>query len=184
MSAAPTAQDLTALAVRLASVTDRVESRLGQVSEQTLSASQAMVRQTHDAQKVAAEVTQVALEQFRQAAASAIRDGMRGATEQYDQTLAASAHKVVDAASLLEARMARSGALHWATAWKAFLALLLAGTTVVAVAGYIVWQARQNLAGLRWQQEIADAQAAGKLAPCPEGGLCAMVNKRWTRIDK
>ena len=184
MSTAPTADDLKTLAVKLASVTDRVESRLQQVSEQTLSASHSMVRNAHDAQKVAADITRDALEQFRLAASGAIREGMRGATERHDQTLAASAQKVAEAASHLEIRIANSGALQRAIAWKAFLSLLLASATVVAVAAYMVWQSRQALTVMKWQQEIAEAQAAGKLAPCPEGGLCVMVNKRWTRIDK
>ena len=143
-----------------------------------------MVRNAHDAQKVASDMTRDALDQFRQTASGAIREGMRGATERYDQTLAGSAQKVAEAASHLEVRIAQSAALQWAIAWKAFLAVVLASVTVVAVAGYMVWQSRQALTALKWQQEIADAQAAGKLAPCPEGGLCAMVNKRWTRIDK
>jgi hypothetical protein len=69
-------------------------------------------------------------------------------------------------------------------AWKALLAVVMASAMVMAVACYVVWQSRQALTAVRWQQEIADAQAAGKLAPCPEGGLCALVDKRWMRIDK
>ncbi len=184
MSTVSTADDLKTLAVKLAAVTDRVESRLQQTSEQSLGASQAMARHVYDAQKVAAEMTRDALDLFRQTASSAIREGMRDATERHDQALAASAQKVADAASQLEARIVGAGRAQWATAWKAFLALVLASVAIVAVATYMVWQSQQTLAALKWQQELADAQSTGKLAPCPEGGLCAMINKRWTRIDR
>ncbi|RYH32948.1 MAG: hypothetical protein EON54_20615, partial [Alcaligenaceae bacterium] len=84
MSTVPTADDLKTLAVKLAAVTDRAALRLQQTSEQSLSASEAMARHVHDAQKVAEAMTRDALDRFRQTASDAMREGMGGANERYD----------------------------------------------------------------------------------------------------
>jgi D-arabinose 5-phosphate isomerase GutQ len=70
MNTSLTPNDLKTLAIKLAAVTDRVESRLQQVSAQTLTASQSMVQQSHDAQKAASDMARDALAQFRQAASA------------------------------------------------------------------------------------------------------------------
>lgn len=175
--------EVKALAVKLAAVTDRIEGRLAHVSEANLVASQTMALAAQRAGQVSEDLTRDALARFQATARQAATEGLRGAADSYEQALSASAQRVADAAAQLEARMRRSSALQWAMAWKAFAALAIASLVVIGVAGYMAWQAHLSMKEAQWSQEINAAQAGGKLARCPEGGLCVMVNKRWTRID-
>lgn len=79
--------------------------------------------------------------------------------------------------------MHRLSATLWAMAWKAFAAISLASLVVIGVAGYVAWQAQMRMNEAQWFEEINAARATGKLARCPEGGLCVMASKRWVRVD-
>jgi hypothetical protein len=74
--------------------------------------------------------------------------------------------------------------MHTANAWKAFIAAALGSLAVIAVAVYVVWHAHQDLQQVLWVEQINTAEAAGKLAPCPDGGICVLINKKWVRLDK
>lgn len=175
--------EVRALAVKLAAVTDRIEGRLVQVSEANSAASQAMVLAARQAGQVADDLTRNALAQFQAIARQAATEGLRGAAGGYEQGLGASAQRVADAAAQLETRMHRLSATLWAMAWKAFAAISLASLVVIGVAGYVAWQAQMRMNEAQWFEEINAARATGKLARCPEGGLCVMASKRWVRVD-
>jgi hypothetical protein len=176
-------QEIKMLALKLSGVTDRVETRLAQVSEQTLTASRTLTHNAQQAQKIADDTLQGALSEFRHAASDTVADGMRDAVANYEHTLAASVQKLATETGKLERQMHAASAAHLATAWKAFIAFALAAISLIAVAGYMIWQARDAVREVQWVQEINTAVTSGKLTRCPEDGLCAMVNKRWQRID-
>ena len=176
--------EIASQVTKLALITDRIEARLGKINEQNVAASNALVDVSRNAQQTANEVTSAALERFRGIATAAIADGMRGAVGQYDQVMVDSANRAHAAIASLEERMQRAGSAHWAMAWKAFGAITLASVAVVGTAVYFVCQARQDINDAHWSKELLNATAAGKLAPCPDGGLCAVVGKKWMRVDR
>uniref|UniRef100_UPI00066FE7DC hypothetical protein n=1 Tax=Frateuria defendens TaxID=2219559 RepID=UPI00066FE7DC len=70
-------------------------------------------------------------------------------------------------------------------AWKAFIASAIGSLAVIGVAVYMSFSAHREIARADWVSRINAAIASGKLAPCPEGGLCARVdNRKWARLDK
>jgi hypothetical protein len=114
----------------------------------------------------------------------AIQSGVKQAADQCSTSLRDAAQQAVHAAAQLEAQKAALLRTLRGMAWKGSLALLAGAVLAVGAASYTVWNARQELQAIKWQQDILAAQAAGKLTQCPEGGLCVMVNSRWTRVDK
>lgn len=180
-----TQDDIKAMAVKLSMLIDSFETRGDKVVQQNTQAAEAIGRAAQNAAQVASQVSSRAVEEFRQAAGSALGQGLRDPLVQADKQLQASMLDVRNAAGELERRIQAAGRIHTATAWKMFIACALASLVVIGVAAYMAWQARTELAKAQWVGQINAAIASGNLAPCADGGLCARVDgKRWVRIDQ
>jgi hypothetical protein len=180
-----TQDDIKAMAVKLSMLIDSFETRGDKVVQQNTLAAEAIGRAAQGAAQVASQVSARAIEDFRQAAGSALNQGLRKPLEQMDQQLQASMTGVRQATDELERRIQTAGRIHTATAWKMFIASAFASLTVIAVAAYVALHTRTELANAQWAGQINAAIASGNLAPCVDGGLCARVDgKRWVRLDQ
>lgn len=68
--------------------------------------------------------------------------------------------------------------------WVAGCVFVLAGVVCVGATAYVLMQARQELKKAEWITSINAAVVNGKLVACPDGGLCAVVNKKLVRLDR
>lgn len=179
------ADDIKKMAVRLAVLIDSLESRGEKATQQTLQAAQSIHQVVQDAAAVSQRVATQSLEDFRRTAAATLAEGIRPPLDEAGRTLQASLHKVLAASNALEQRLRALDRLHTAHAWKAFLASAIGSLAVIGVAVYMSLGTHREIARADWVSQINAAIAGGKLAPCPEGGLCARLdNKRWARLDK
>jgi hypothetical protein len=176
--------DLRALALQLAAFTELLEQRGNHAVQQTQEAAQQISRTAQQAAASSERMTAGAIEQFRQAAASAASDGMRQPMEDAARTMQGSTQNILKATNELEARMRTAGRGLTATAWKAFVASAVASVAVIGVAVYMGMRTHQDIARAEWIGLINAAIANGKLAQCRDGGLCARTGKKWVRIDQ
>ena len=177
-------QDVEALAVKVGMFASNLKELSDRVVTESQLASQSMTL-TAKSLAVSAETTgKQAVERIQQTAASAIVAGIGAAASDIEHRLVACANKVEFSTSQLEQRIYALRAMHTANAWKAFVAAALGSVAVIAVAIYVAWHAHQDIRQTQWAEQINAAEAAGKLAACPEGGICVFVNKKWVRLDK
>lgn len=176
--------DLRALALQMAAFTQLLEQRGQQVVQQTHEAARQLSQTANAAAASTERMTVAAIEQFRQAAAGAVADGMRRPMEDAGRTMQSGTQNIQAATSALENRVRTVGKALTASAWKAFVASALASVAVIAVAVYMGVRTHQDMARAEWIGLINTAIANGKLAPCHDGGLCAHIGKKWVRIDQ
>lgn len=177
-------EDLRALALQLAAFTELLEQRGNHVVEQTHEAAQHLSQTAKSAAASSERMTAGAIEQFRQAAASAVADGMRRPMEEAGRTMQNGTQNIQAATSELEVRVLAVGKALTASAWKAFVASALASVAVIGVAVYMGIRTHQDIARSEWTGLINAAIVNGELAPCGNGGLCARAGKKWVRIDQ
>ncbi len=176
--------DLRALALQMAAFTQLLEQRGEQVVRQTHEAAQQLSQTAKGAAASSERMTSAAIEQFRLAAAGAVAEGMRKPMEDAGRTMQSGTRNVQTATSELEQRVRGVGRALTATAWKAFVASALASMVVIGVAVYMGVRTHRDIARAEWVELINTAIANGKLAPCPDAGLCAHIGKKWARIDQ
>lgn len=176
--------DLRALALQLAAFTGQLEQRGAEVIQQAHEAAQHLARTATSAAAASERITAAAIEQFRQASADAVADGMRRPMEQAGRTMQSGTRNIQAATDALDANVRAVGKALKASAWKAFIASALASAVVIAAAVYMSIGARRDIARAAWIESINAAIANGRLAPCHDGGLCVRTGRKWVRIDQ
>ena len=177
-------QDVEALAVKVAMFASNLKELSDRVVMESHQATQSM-NQTAQGLAISAEnAGKQAIERLQQTAAGAIVAGVGAATNDVEKRLIACAGNVEYSTYQLDQRIHTLSMLHTANAWKAFIAAAVGSLAVIAVAIYVTWHAHQDLQQVQWVEQINAAEAAGKLAPCPDSGICVFVNKKWVRLDK
>jgi len=125
---------------------------------------------------------QQAMEQIRHGTQPAIKEGIRDAMQELDQTIREGTTRVDQAIAQLDLRMLHARRLNISHAWKTFIAGAVGSVAVIAVAIYASFQAHADIKRSDWIRQINTAIDAGQLSTCPEGGLCAKVDNKWTRL--
>jgi hypothetical protein len=149
-------------------------------------------RMNHTASGLANMAEQTATrvsDQLQQTASRTIAAGANVVVEKLLKQLGAGVGQLEISINHLEQRVTATDRLHVATAWKGFVGLAMGGLAVIALTTYFSWTARQTAQRanqeIQWISQINAAESYGKLARCPEAeGLCALVGKRWVRLDQ
>ena len=180
-----TQDELKAMAVKLSMLVDSFETRGDKVVQQNAQAAETIRMAALHVSQITQQVSTSALEEFRRAAGATLGQGLREPLAQAQKQLEGSMLEVRNASAELQRRVSQAGRVHTATAWKAFIACALGALLVIGAAAYAVTQARTELTKAAWTAQINAAIAAGNLAPCADGGICARVDgKRWVRLDQ
>lgn len=177
-------QDVEALAVKVGMFASNLKELSDRVVMESHQATQSMNQTAQSLALSAESAGKQAIERLQQTAAGAIVAGAGAATSDIEQRLMACAGKVEHSTNQLDQRIRALSTMHTANAWKAFIAATLGSLAVIAVTAYIVWHAYRDLQEVQWVEQINAAEAAGKLAPCPDGGICVLLDKKWVRLDK
>ncbi|RDS80009.1 hypothetical protein [Dyella psychrodurans] len=176
-------QDVETLAVQVGMFAHNLKELSDRVVMESHQATQRMSQTAQNLALTAESAGKQAVERLQQTAAGAIVAGAGVATGDIERRLIACAGKVEISTNALEQRIHALSMMHTANAWKAFVAATLGSVAVIAMAVYVVWHAHQNLQQVQWVEQINAAEAAGKLEPCSEGGICVYVNKKWVRLN-
>ena len=180
-----TQDDLKAMAVKLSMLVDSFETRGDQVVQQNAQAAETLRMAALNVSQVTQQVSASAVEEFRQAAGATLNQGLREPLAQAHKQLESSMLDVRNAAAELQRRVNQAGRVHTATAWKAFIACAIGSLLALGAAAYAAMHARTELTKAAWTSQINAAIAAGNLAPCADGGICARVDgKHWVRLDQ
>lgn len=177
-------EDIRALALQMAAFTQLLEQRGEQVVQQTQEAAQHLGQTAKAAAGSSERMTAAAIEQFRQAAAGAVADGMRWPMEEAGRTMQTGTQNIHAATAELEIRVRNVGKTLATSAWKTFVASAVASVAMLGVAVYMGINTHRDIARAEWLGLINAAIANGNLAPCHEGGLCARAGRKWVRIDQ
>jgi roadblock/LC7 domain-containing protein len=169
-------------AVRLAALNKSLQQYSAQAVQQAQQATSALQRTVQEAADSAQRITAEALEQFRRTASSAATEGLRYPLEETSKTLNNGAARIESAMASLDVHMKTQRKMFAAYAWKTFIASAAASLAVIGVAVYMAARAHQDITRTEWIGAINAAIANGKLAACPEGGVCAYVGKKPVRL--
>lgn len=158
------------------------------VSESNL----ATQRMNQTASSLASAVDQTAArasDQLQQTASRTIAAGANSVVDELLKRLGGSVGQLESSIGRFEQRVASTSRLHVATAWKGLIGLAMGGFAVIAVSAYYFWSAHQAAQQanqqVQWVNQINAAVTSGKLAQCPNvDGLCALVGKKWVRLDQ
>ncbi|RUL67099.1 hypothetical protein EKH79_00385 [Dyella dinghuensis] len=177
-------QDVEALAVKVGMFASNLKELSDRVVMESHQATQRMNQTAQSLALSAENAGKQAIERLQQTATGAIVAGAGAATNDIEQRLMACAGKVEHSTNQLDQRIRTLSIMHTANAWKAFIAAAVGSLAVIAVAVYVVWHAHRDLRRVQWVEQINAAEVAGKLAPCPDSGICVLVNKKWVRLDQ
>jgi hypothetical protein len=175
-------KDIETLGVKLGMLAAGLNDLCDRLTAQSDQATQQVTRSAQSIASSAGIAAQQATTRLESTAASAIAAGTRNAMQDMERTLLDSSNRLVITTSTLEERVRSLHRLHATTTWKAFLASGIAAFTTVAVVCVLTWQMLGHLKDVAWFDEVQRARAIGTLQPCPEGGVCVYVNKRWHRL--
>ncbi|MFC3650796.1 hypothetical protein ACFONN_04520 [Dyella humi] len=176
-------QDVETLAVQVGMFAHNLKELSDRVVMQSHQATQRMSQTAQNLALTAESAGRQAVERLQQTAADAIVAGAGAATSHVEKRLIACAGKIEISTNELEQRIRALSMMHIANAWKAFIAATLGSVAVIAATVYAVWHAHQNLQQVQWAEQLNAAEAAGKLVPCSEGGICVYVDKKWVRLN-
>lgn len=115
-------------------------------------------------------------------AGDAIVASAAAAAGNLERAMADASNRLTRASSTLEANIQGLRRMHAISAWKALIAAGATATFTIGVACVLSWNTYKRLDDAAWFDEVQAARASGRLQPCPEGGVCVYLGKRWHRL--
>ena len=145
------------------------ESYANKASQTIAQAEQTVSRATQDIQRITSNTLSSAFQK---------------PVDELDHSLKIMRDNLIRNANDVERHMQESVAQLKRIVWLAIGAFALAGVVVAGVSVYATMQANQQIQKTEWIGNINSAIANGKLTACPDGGICAVVDKKQIRLDK
>ena len=145
------------------------ESYANKTSQTIAQAEQTVSRATQDIQRITADT---------------LSSAIQSPVGELDHSLKIMRDNLMRNANDVERHMQESVAQLKRVVWLAIGAFALAGVVVAGVSVYATMQANQQIQKTEWIGNINAAIANGKLTACPDGGICAVVDKKQIRLDK
>ena len=176
--------DIKQLAIKLAAVADSFEARGDKSVHAIGQSAKSIAYAAQQAASSSEQLTRQAVLAFKEEASVALAQGLDTPLAECKHKLQASAHALEQATSDLQRQMEVARKAHVATAWKAFIVSAVACVLVLAVAGYVLFTTVREVKRSEWVGAINAAVANGKLVACPDGGICANVDRKLIRLDK
>ncbi|RDS80709.1 hypothetical protein [Dyella psychrodurans] len=178
-------QEFEALIVKINMFAAGLEKLEGRLVDQFDQATQRITQTATSLASAADQSAALGSERLEQNASRVIAAGANSAVNDLLHRMGQAVGGLESALRNLQQRAAMIDRVHVATAWKAFIGLALSGVVIIGVAAYFAWDARQILQQAKWVRQVNAAEAAGKLAPCPDAqGICALIGKKWVRLDQ
>lgn len=115
-------------------------------------------------------------------AGDAIVTSAAAAAGHLERAMTEASTRLTRASTALETNVHALRHLHAISAWKALVAAGAAAAFVICGACVLSWNTYRRLDEAAWFDEVQEARARGRLQPCPEGGVCVYVGKRWHRL--
>ncbi|WP_036114740.1 MULTISPECIES: hypothetical protein [Luteibacter] len=115
-------------------------------------------------------------------AGDAIVASAAAAAGDLERAMTQASTRLTRASTALEANVHALRRLHAISAWKALAAAGAAAVFAICGACVLSWTIYKRMDEAAWFDEVQEARAHGRLQPCPEGGVCVYVGKRWHRL--
>ena len=117
---------------------------------------------------------------------SIIGSAVKKPVDEFGQDLKNIRSEMRKASNELEQRLTEVAQTLKRYTWVSVGTLILAMVLSVGLIAYASMQAHEEVKNAKWIGSFNTAVAIGKLTPCPgdEGGLCAVVDKKYVRLDK
>ena len=157
-------------------LTGKVEQRAkvnehsnAQASQSITQAGKTVSNATHDIQRITSQT---------------VGSAILKPVDELDHSLKNMRDELIGTADNVEKKMQESVGELKRIIWTATGAFALAGVVVAGASIYAFSQANQKIKQADWVSSINAAVASGKLTTCPDGGICASVDKKLIRLDK
>ena len=145
------------------------ESYANKASQTIAQAEQTVSRATQDIQRITS---------------NSLSGAFQKPVDELDHSLKIMRDNLIRNANDVERHIQESVAQLKRIVWLAIGAFVLAGMVVAGASVYATMQANQQIQKTEWIGNINSAIANGKLTVCPDGGICAVVDKKQIRLDK
>ena len=176
-------QEIRALSVRLASLTDLLEQR-SERAVQEVEQSTDELQQTAKALGLQGrQLAQEAVRTIGAQAGAAIHHGLHEAVEQCSAALQNVAQEAVRTMAHLREQSDVLRRSQRSTLWTCAFALLIGALLTAGGAGYLVWKARDSMRQAEFSAAILDAARAGTLTQCGEA-LCVKAARNPPRYSR
>ena len=176
--------ELLELAEKIAVLMEQYQRGTDKVTDNFVQSSQLLQQSAQNVTGVAQRAANDAAHQVKQSASEALNQGLAAPLKDCDARLDKSASKIEFAAQKIEQQSILAQKMFSVFAWKSFVASAAGSLAVIAVAIYMANSARVQIKQSEWIGSINTAVEAGKIIACPDGGICANINGKLTRLDK
>jgi len=161
-----------------------VEKRTKAADVANESAVQNINQVSVDAANAAIDIAERAMNEFKSIAAGVVTDGLNEPMKDYDRSLQFRFEQMQKVINKLEMQCTQMRSANMANAWKGFVASTVASLAIIGVAVYVSMNSHEDIQRSEWIRSINTAVANGKLAACPDGGICAMVKDKPIHLDR
>lgn len=176
--------DIKKMVVQLSAATNSFEARAEKSVQAVKDSADEINKIAHQAATTSEAMAQKAVDALHVEASKFTVQELNTPVEHYKQELQNSINTIHSAANRLEEQIHAAKSAHTMTAWKAFIASLIASVAVIAVAYYYTQNAAKEIKRNEWITSINKATSNGKLVACPKGGICAHINNKLIRLDQ
>lgn len=176
--------ELLELAEKISVLMEQYQRGTDKVTNNFVQSTQLLQQSAQNVTSVAQRAANDAAYQVKQSATEALNQGLAAPLKDCDVRLDKSASKIEFAAQKIEQQSVLARQMFSVFAWKAFVASAIGSLAVIATAIYMANNTRVQIKQSEWIGFINTAVAAGKIVACPDGGICANVNGKITRLDK
>jgi len=176
--------DVEELAVKLGMLAAGLKDLGERLTRQTEWAQTELARAANALASTAEASARQATSDLMSHAGKAILASTQAVTADLEHVIVDASSTVTRASTGLEEKIHALKRLHALSVWKALFATggaLLAIAAATCTIGWSTYTYREDTA---WAGELHEARIRGSLRPCPEGGVCVYVNKRWHRLAR
>ena len=169
-------QKIDKLIENLILLTGKVEQRAKMSEQTTIQASQSLVQAaqsvsgtTQDIQRVTSKIIGVAIQK---------------PVDDLEHSLQIIRNELIHSSNNVEKRLNEASQKLKLMIWFAMSAFVLAGLVCIGVTLYALTQVNKEIKQAEFISSINTAIDNGKLIACPDGGVCANVDKKTIRLDR
>ncbi|MBB3175710.1 hypothetical protein [Variovorax sp. Sphag1AA] len=176
-------QDIKALAVRLASLTDLLEQRSERAVREVEQSTDELQQTASGLGLHGRQLAQEAVRSIGAQAGSTIQRGLHEAVEQCRAALQDVKQEAVRTTTHLQEHCAAVRRSQRSALWMCAFALSIGAVLAAGVAGYLTWQAKASIRQAEFSAAIVDATRTGTLTQCGEA-LCVRTGKNPARYSR
>lgn len=176
-------EELKALAIRLAALTDVLEERSRQAVSEVCLGSEQLQRAAKGLGQETKRLADEAVSAISTQAREVIQQGLQQSLDQCGMQLQQAAQQATQTSANLRDQSATLLRAQRGLIWRGALGLLVGSVLAVGASGYMAWRSWEVMRQAEHNAAVVRATRSGVLTQC-DGTLCVRAGKNAARYDK